>query len=475
MLCTLFNSGRFWSIIMNKLIGIILVGFLFCFSNLNAGEMNLWKKTVKLPEDVSSGYKKGWKFGNNFDPKTHLTPDYAFKVVNKSDGHPVRLGKQSIRFELRHGDCGITPSGYNDCTIWNKESGHYSERHELGSVDYLPSKGITWHTYSFFIPEDFPILNHYYEHISLGQFHGGPNNNPGFKWDLDEQTYQLRRRTGCWLKEFIKKNGEEDSFKCSIGMEENNIKDVISKEDLKGKWHDVIINIKWSRKQDGYFKQWINGKLVYHYMGNTSKPKGSTNEFRFGIYRGATNKTPKDSTHIVYYDEIHYAKKSCDKLNLQELGYSCEKLTSQKISNAFIDHIPGKIKLEIKSLDTLDGKYNLSWYWVNRNVEDNTIINQQKILEDKVKIENGKLSFDQMAKSEIISNKYRKKIEFLNLGDKFIINGSLDLDTSKSQKVTITGSTKPHEYGYFFGEGLFGYDSSKNRNENIKITLTPIN
>ena len=48
-------------------------------------------------------------------------------------------------------------------------------------------------------------------------------------------------------------------------------------------------------------------------MGNTSKPKGSTNKFRFGIYRGATNKTPKDSTHIVYYDEIHYAKKSCDK------------------------------------------------------------------------------------------------------------------------------------------------------------------
>ena len=116
-------------------------------------------------------------------------------------------------------------------------------------------------TFSFFVPEDFPILDHHYEHISLGQFHGGPNNNPGFKWDADEETYQLRRRTGCWLKEFIKKNGEKDSFKCSLGMKENNRKDVISKQDLKGKWHDVVINIKWSRKQDGYFKQWINGKL----------------------------------------------------------------------------------------------------------------------------------------------------------------------------------------------------------------------
>ena len=459
---------------MKKFISII-VFLLLWFSNTSAGEMNVWKKTIKLPEDVSKGYKKGWRFGNNYDPETHLTPDYAFKVVNKSDGHPVRFGDQSIRFELRHGDCGIHPGGYNDCTIWNKESGHYSERHELGSVDYLPNKGITWHTYSFFIPEDFPILNHYYEHISLGQFHGGPNNNPGFKWDADEETYQLRRRTGCWLKEFIKKNGEKDSFKCSLGMKENNRKDVISKQDLKGKWHDVVINIKWSRKQDGYFKQWINGKLVYHYMGNTSKPKGSTNQFRFGIYRGATNKTPKDSTHIVYYDEIHYAKKSCDKLNLQKLGYSCKDLNDQKIANIYIDHIPGKIKLDIKSLDTLDGKYKLAWHWVNRDAKDNSIIKQWKILEDKITIKDGNLSFDEMEKSKVISDKYRKNIEFLNTGKEFIIKGNLDLDTSKSYNIEIIGATMLEEYGYYSGEGLFGYDDSKNRNENIKVTLKPIN
>ena len=85
--------------------------------------MNLWKKTVKLPEDVSKGYKKGWSFGNNYDPETHLTPDYAFTIVNKSDGHPVRFGEKSIRFELRRGDCGKSPGGYDDCTIWNKNKG----------------------------------------------------------------------------------------------------------------------------------------------------------------------------------------------------------------------------------------------------------------------------------------------------------------------------------------------------------------
>ena len=156
----------------------ILALFLFYSSLSIAGEMNLWKKKIKLPKDVSQGYNKGWTFSNNYDPKTRLTPDYAFKIVNKSDGHPVRSGKQSIRFELRRGDCGLSPGGYDDCTIWNEKSGMSSERHELGSENYF--KGTTWHTFSLFLKDPFPIKEHKYEHISLGQMHGFPNSNPSF-------------------------------------------------------------------------------------------------------------------------------------------------------------------------------------------------------------------------------------------------------------------------------------------------------
>ena len=317
-----------------KKILVILILFLFWNSVTIAGEMNLWKKTIHLSEDIFKGHKKGWTFTNNFDPKTHLTPDYAFKIVNKSDGHPVRLGEESIRFELRRGDCGVGTSGYDDCKIWDKGTGMSSERHELGSQKKL--KGITWHTYSLFLSEPFPISGHAYEHISLGQMHGYPNSNPSFKWDVDEKTYQIRRRTACHLKEFLKKSGSsssgEDSFKCSISMAGNHRENLISQEDLIGKWHDIILNIKWSTKQDGYFKQWINGKLVYHYLGNTSKPKGSINRFKFGIYRGPTYDTPDNSTHIVYYDELRYASKTCEKLKLEDLGYSCKELENQKIT-----------------------------------------------------------------------------------------------------------------------------------------------
>ena len=37
-------------------------------------------------------------------------------------------------------------------------------------------------------------------------------------------------------------------------------------------------------------------------------------------------------TQINYYDEIRQAKKKCSKLKLEQLGYSCEELESQKIN-----------------------------------------------------------------------------------------------------------------------------------------------
>jgi len=90
---------------MKKFLGILALGLALTFSsNGISGEMNVFKKKIKLPKDVAKGYKNAWMFCCNYDPETRLTPDYAFKVVNKSDEHPVRLGEQSVRFEVRRGD-----------------------------------------------------------------------------------------------------------------------------------------------------------------------------------------------------------------------------------------------------------------------------------------------------------------------------------------------------------------------------------
>ena len=185
---------------MKKLLGILVLGLVLTFSsngiseeksteqtiirssNNESGEMNLWKKKIKLPEDIMQGYKNVWNFCCNFDPETRLTPDHAFKFVNKTEGHPVRLGEQSIRFELRRGDCGVSSGGYDDCAI-KSSSGMTSERHELLlDPDVSPFKKITWNTYSIFLTEDFPLYG--FAHITMGQLHGDGDGAVGFQWDI---------------------------------------------------------------------------------------------------------------------------------------------------------------------------------------------------------------------------------------------------------------------------------------------------
>ena len=67
---------------------LIIISFFF-ISNANA------ETTVKLPKDTASGFKILTKSltGKYFK-------DYGVKVVKKKDGHPVRAGSQSIRFEV---------------------------------------------------------------------------------------------------------------------------------------------------------------------------------------------------------------------------------------------------------------------------------------------------------------------------------------------------------------------------------------
>ena len=62
--------------------------------------MNLWKKAFKLPADVMKGYKNSWGFCCNFDPKTRLTPDYAFQFVNQSESPPATIKGQVKYIEV---------------------------------------------------------------------------------------------------------------------------------------------------------------------------------------------------------------------------------------------------------------------------------------------------------------------------------------------------------------------------------------
>ena len=257
---------------MKKFLGILFLSLLFC-SNGFAG------KEVNLPKDVVSGSKFKKSLTGSYYKK------YGMQVVDKKDGHPVRMGEKSIRFELRAGDCGKDrDGGWSDC---KKDR----ERHEL-SGKYRVSKGERWYAWSIYMREDFVNVDPV--SVILGQFH---QEKKHVIWMFKN------KHGGYWIENYVPEYTVSST-------------QILTREQMLGKWNDILVNVNWSHKDDGFFKVWVNNKLVHDFKGKT-KSKGVKTYFKFGIYRSKVSTyelmyKKKIPTQIVYYDEIRAGKKKDD-------------------------------------------------------------------------------------------------------------------------------------------------------------------
>ena len=311
---------------MNKLSLVIL--FIFFWSNTGFTEDMNVKKKIKFSKDIVQGYKNDmgslWGLSCTYSGDNKcMTPNYAYKIVSKDENYPVRLGKKSVRMELRKGDCHQKRKGsHNDC-----KASPPAERHEF-AIEYDKSTGINgkiWHTHSMFLPSDTSIINS--EWITMGQYHNIDYDKPPVNFDLKKKHFELVTRFHCIHPSKLNKScNSDDNFKA--------IKKIINTNKLFGQWNDFVVNANWTPSiEKGFFKLWVNGELVYHYNGRTVVPEDQIT-VQFGIYRGAAQ-SPGDANHVIFYDEIRKAK-SCKKLKLGKLGYNCEDLESQKLKDIYI-------------------------------------------------------------------------------------------------------------------------------------------
>ena len=308
---------------MKKLLGIVVLGLLLNILNLNDTEANTLKiknRVIKTQGDVFIKWPYKWKFSYDME---WWKPYMIQEVTDK-----VRLGDTALRFELRPESCGGTKGKAWDCN-------NNSERHELlpnNSERDITFNGNVWHTLSFYIVE-FDTSQE--GHNSVFQFHNDADWAPMFNWDITNDGLYTQRRTACNDPRVYKKYSAKGNDGCTILWKENANVKVMDKTELFNKWNDVVFNINYTTKDKGFLKMWINGKLVYHYQGPVKPPNKGGNwsnnsAMQFGIYRTSDDGW-HNYTQVNYYDEIRYAKKKCKKLKLEELGYSCEKLESQKI------------------------------------------------------------------------------------------------------------------------------------------------
>ena len=275
---------------MKKLLGIVVLVFLFCSNGYAKTKITEVKKSIK--EDGDGILKL-----EGFHP---LNAPHAINPVSVSDFSII--GKTSIRFESNHGECGEEPK-WSDCDTDR-------ERTELNYNDESWKKE-RWYRFYLHLPKDYNSIAP--AKMSLIQW---KRLNPSKVLVMFQHMH-----AGLTF------NRNADTFPNSQIILKSN-------EDLLGNWTEIIFNTNWHPDpKKGFMKVWIDGKLKVDFKGRANSKKGKKLNLRYGLYSSYmsyykdTFNTKKMPQRIAFYDGVR-SEKNCQKL--LDLN-TCENLVSQNI------------------------------------------------------------------------------------------------------------------------------------------------
>ncbi|MER3319465.1 MAG: heparin lyase I family protein [Allomuricauda sp.] len=310
-------------------------------------------------------------------------------------------------------------------------------RSELALVGGNPKNEEQWYEWSFMIPEDYTIdEKNMGREVSIAQFHSIRNkkkepklfNRPSVQFLYMEQYGKnvLLLRYG-W-------NGQKGA------KYENHKWKIIALDDdfIKGKWHKVRINIKWSLTNDGYIAVWLNDKPFTPYNGVNNKVYGANmhnkkqSYLKLGFYRYWDD----SNTHDMYFDYVKAARSYFD-------------LTGKR-PNA--NNLYG-VK---EGYEYLVNKDNVLFDVEERNKRSNGDANSQKaqdhfdfnnfktikkITKSNVSVKGNKIIFTEANKNFTDSKPWDRKIENFNYDGTYLLSYK--------------------ENHYFFKVGSYSYNNNK--------------
>jgi hypothetical protein len=213
----------------------------------------------------------------------------------------VRRGNGSVRFELRPND------------TW-RDAFKDSHRTEMR----FPESGSGWYGFSLMIPDD---GSYFGRKPYIGQWHYAGAGS------------FLRHKS---LSPVIGQIFEESDRMLIRVCHDKGAKTFTIHDFKRGMWHDMIYQIKFSHKENGFINVWSNGKQILKYKGPTCY-RGSDIFFKFGIYTRSDLKfSETDKPAIVYFDEY-------------SLGGSYEEVDPSKGSHNKIDSPPDMIAFDFST------------------------------------------------------------------------------------------------------------------------------
>ena len=216
-------------------------------------------------------------------------------LVNKSDGQPVFDGNQSVRFEVRPGDCNAN-SGWSDCANDRSRWELQSNDHKWASTQ---GKIITYQYYVY-VPYQPQIL-------------------PPTRTDVRDRTASTLLSQLNWYSRTNKDTTTGHSIMAGLYVNESGGFYVLTNKDFGytpnqkilidanpyDKWIKMTYVVKSTTAADGYIKIYANDKLVVDETRATLPDTDCTTLIRIGFYNTFLSVTSLAwQTQVAYYDGL---------------------------------------------------------------------------------------------------------------------------------------------------------------------------
>lgn len=193
----------------------------------------------------------------------------------------VRSGHGALKLTIRPRD------RFNAAHSPDNRGGEANERDELQEANEFPTReGEGWaYSFSVHLPRDFPVVP---TRLVLAQWKHRNDRGTAVR---DNPVVALRYEGGV--------------LSVSTQTGEKKIVRFRTADDPRGRWVDFVFHVRFSRKENGLVRVWMDGKEIVSFHGQTAYdegqgyPKDSTLfYFKMGLYRDAMTEPM-----TVYLDE----------------------------------------------------------------------------------------------------------------------------------------------------------------------------
>ena len=213
-------------------------------------------------------------------------------IVNKSDGQPVFDGNQSVRFEVRPGDCTAPNYGStSDCV--NDRSRSEINNADMNSGVHPPSTQgqIITYEYRVYIPTQ-PLIR--------------PASIKGISQPLSTTLTQLRNTNTSDALVFLMIDETGGLFlQTHEGFSWLPLQKVTIDTKPQDKWIKMKYVVKSTSASDGYVKIYVNDALVINETRATLPDAAQTQMLKIGIYDSFLSAAAQPwQTQVVYFDGI---------------------------------------------------------------------------------------------------------------------------------------------------------------------------